>query len=107
MSQTVVLSLCTQRPERKQNPTCIQPDCGHFWIDRLDLIPSCLLIFADLSSSNPQRFQMLTGSLDFTDQAKAHGLAQYADVRRQEFAKEQEEKAKEEEEKRQKALAAR
>eukprot|EP00850_Spirogloea_muscicola_P016520 SM000134S26963 [mRNA] locus=s134:343998:351525:+ [translate_table: standard] len=50
------------------------------------------VFFADtmktMSATDPQRFQMLTGGLDFQHQAMAHGLAQHAEDRRQEIEKE-------------------
>eukprot|EP00850_Spirogloea_muscicola_P013908 SM000097S24761 [mRNA] locus=s97:152586:160145:+ [translate_table: standard] len=67
------------------------------WIDEeefqspIDAIDP-FVYFADtmktMSATDPQRFQMLTGGLDFQHQAMAHGLAQHAEDRRQEIEKE-------------------
>lgn len=46
-----------------------------------------------MSISDPARFQALSGSLDFQQQAWAHGLAQHAEERRKEIEKEAMEKA--------------
>lgn len=46
-----------------------------------------------MSSTDPARFQALSGSLDFQHQAMAHGLAQHAEERRKEIENEALEKA--------------
>jgi hypothetical protein len=62
-------------------------------IDNVD----AFIFFSDamkaMSISDPARFQALSGSLDFQQQAWAHGLAQHAEERRKEIEKEAMEKA--------------
>jgi importin-7 len=68
------------------------------WIEIMAPLIFCcesidFVMFSGLQGSNPARFQGLMQTLDFHYQALASGVAQHAEVRRVEIAKEKLEKA--------------